>query len=67
MKRKHQERISEIYDQLQALIHEIEVEPTYLIEYSDKSKGPTIQVVKVDMSLCTALYQLDVAREHAKR
>lgn len=66
MKRAHQKKIGELYDQLQALIQEIEVEPTYLIEYPDHTKGQAIKVVKVDMALVTALDQLGMAAELAR-
>lgn len=66
MKRAHQKRIGELYEQLQALIQEIEVEPSYLIEYPDHTKGPSIPVIKVDMALATALDQLAAAAEFAR-
>jgi hypothetical protein len=66
MKRTHQKKIGELYDQLQALIQEIEAEPTYLIDYPDHTNGPAIKVVKVDMALVTALDQLGIAAEFAR-
>lgn len=66
MKRAHQKRIGELYEQLQALIQEIEVEPSYLIEYPDHIKGPSIPVIKVDMALATALDQLAAAAEFSR-
>lgn len=66
MKRTHQQKIGELFDQLQSLIQDIEIESSYVVEYPDHSRGQTIQVVKVDMALCTALDQLSVAAEIAR-
>lgn len=67
MKQAHKRKIGDLFDQLQTLIHEIESEGSYLMHYPDGTRGQTIQVVKVDMALCTALGQIQVASEFARQ
>jgi hypothetical protein len=67
MQRVHQKRIGELFDQLQVLMREIEVEPSYFFEYPDQTKGPSIQVVMGDLALAIALDQLSLAAELARQ